>query len=92
MKLLIEFSHDDIQREIPYQIIAETMSRSIWDTGRRKRLMAELFTKAERDHVSKIKAQAHSWALVKGVPQDGVKMTLSTYQLWHKLAAFCASI
>ena len=92
MKMYIELSHDEIQKEIPYQIIAETTSRSIWDTGRRKRLFASLFTEAERDMVSKIKAQAHSWALVKGVPDKGVKMTIGTYQLWHKFADFCATL
>ena len=92
MKLYLEFNHDEIQREIPYQIIAETTSRSVWNTGRRKWLFASLFTEAERDMVSKIKAQAHSWALVKGVPQEGVKMTPATYTLWKKLGDFCASL
>ncbi len=92
MRMFIHFNHDEIQKEIPYRIIAETTSRSIWNTGRRKRLFANLFSKAERDMVSKIKAQAHSWALVKGVPKEGVAMTMSTYQLWHKLAEFCASL
>lgn len=92
MKMYIELSHDEIQKEIPYYIIAEITSRAIWNTGRRKRLFASLFTEAERDMVSKIKAQAHSWALVKGVPLEGVKMTISTYRLWHKLADFCATL
>lgn len=92
MKMFIEFSHDEIQNGIPYQIIAETTSRSIWDTGRRKRLMSQLFSEAERRHIAEIRRQAHMWALVKGVPMNGVKMTISTYQLWHKLAEFCASL
>lgn len=92
MKLFIEFSHDEIQMEIPYQIVAETTSRSIWNTGRRKRLMSQLFTESERRHIAEIRRQAHSWFLVKGVPNDGVKMTISTYKLWHKLADFCASL
>lgn len=91
MKLYLEFDHDEIQRELPYQIIAETTSRSIWDTGRRKRLMSQLFTERERDMVSKIRYQAHSWMFYKGVPEN-VKMTRDTYLLWHKLADFCASL
>ena len=91
MKLYLEFNHDEIQRELPYQIIAETMSRSIWCTGRRKRLMAQSFTERERDAISRIKSQAHSWMFYKGVP-DSVKMTPATYKLWHKLADFCASL
>jgi len=92
MKLFLEFSPEEVQTEIPYQIIAETTSRSIWNTGRRKRLMAELFTDYERNRISEIKMQAHIWAFVKGVPKKGVKMTIRTYKLWHKLAEFCASI
>ena len=92
MRAYIEFSHDEVQKEIPYMIIAETTSRAIWDTGKRKRMMSQVFTETEREHISKIKAQAHQWALVKGVPLEGVKMTISTYKLWHKLAEFCVSI
>ena len=92
MKLYLEFDHDEIQRELPYAIIAETMSRAIWNTERRKRLFAQTFTERERDKISKIHAQAYSWYLVKGVPQGGVKMTPATYQLWHKLADFCANL
>lgn len=91
MKLYLEFSHDEIQREIPYAIIAETMSRSVWNTGKRKRLFAQMFTERERDKIRGIHSQAYSWYLVKGVP-DNVKMTLATYRLWHKLADFCASL
>lgn len=92
MKMFIEFSHDDIQKEIPYMIIAETTSRSIWDTGRRKRLMSQIFSKYERRRLSEISRQAHIWALGKGVPMKGVKMSISTYKLWHKFAEFCVSL
>lgn len=92
MTILLHFSHDDICKEIPYQIIAETTSRSVWNTGRRKRLWNELFTEQERRTCSDIRKQAHMWAFVKGVPMKGVAMSRKTYLTWHKLADFCASL
>ena len=92
MKLYLELSHDEIQREIPYMIVAETMCRSVWNTGRRKRMFVQQFTEAEHDRIYKMKSQAYAWALVRGVPLKGVKMTIETYRLWHRLADFCASL
>ena len=92
MKMYIELSHEEIQKEIPYCIIAETTSRAIWNTGRRKRLWSQMFTERERETCAKIRRQAYNWALVKGVPDEGVKMTIGTYQLWHKFADFCATL
>ena len=92
MKLYVELSYDEIQKELPYLLIAETTSRAIWDTGKRKRLMKQTFTDQEREGIRRIRQQAHLWALCTGVPKDGVKMTVNTYQLWGKLGVFCASL
>ena len=67
---------------------AETMSGAKWNTGRRKRLMKELFTESEIEAIYRLHKQAYSWYLVKGVTEE-IKMTLNTYHLWHKLANFC---
>jgi transposase len=91
MKLYISLNHDEIQEKIPYPIVAETMSRAIWNTGKRKRLMKQYFTESEIEAIYRLHRQAYSWYLVKGVP-DEVKMTLSTYKLWHKLADFCCML
>ena len=92
MTLYIEFTHDEICDEIPYTIIAETTSRSLWDTGRRKRLWNALFTNRERELCKAIRQKAHVWAITKGVPNEGVKMTLETYNLWFKFSEFCANL
>lgn len=92
MTMFLHLSHDEICKEIPYMLITETTSRSVWDTGRRKRLWSQIFTEQERAACRKIRQQAHTWALVKGVPDDGVNMTIKTYKLWHKLADFCACL
>lgn len=91
MKLYISLNRDEIQREIPYTVVAETMSGAKWNTGRRKRLMMEQFTEAEREATNRLHHQARDWYLYKGVP-DEIKMTLNTYHLWHKLAAFCCEL
>lgn len=91
MKLYISFNADEIRKEIPYSVVAETMSRAVWNTGKRRRLMKEQFTEAEIEACYRLHKQAYDWYLKKGVPEE-VKMTLSTYHLWHKLANFCATL
>ena len=89
MRIMLSFSHDEIQREIPYAIIGETASRAIWDTGKRKRLWKVEFTESERETCYKIISQAKKWLMTTGVPDKGVMMSKSTYDLWHRLADFC---
>lgn len=84
-------NHDEVNEQIPYAIVAETMSGSRWCTTKRRRLMKEQFTESEIDAIHRLYKQAYSWYLVKGVP-DEVKMTVQTYALWHKLANFCYEI
>lgn len=92
MKLLIHMTHDDIRRKLPYAIIAETTSRSIWNTGRRKRMFVAEFTEAERRRCAEIRRQAYSWALVRGVPMKGVTMSMATYDTWQKFGNFCGRL
>lgn len=92
MKIYMELSHDEVQRLIPYMIVAETTSRSVWNTGRRKRLWAASFTPSEREKLLKMSTQAKRWALVTGVPLAGVKMTANTYNLWERFGQFCAEL
>lgn len=87
----IVFNADEIREHIPFQLVAETMSRSIWDTGRRRRLMKEQFTEAEIDACYKMHRQAREWYLYKGVPEE-LKLRPKTLELWWKLAKFCMSL
>ena len=84
-------SHDEVNEQIPYAIVAETMSCAVWNTGKRKRLMKQYFTESEIEAIYRLHKQAYSWYLVKGVP-DEVKMTLHTYELWQRLANFCCML
>ena len=91
MTLYISLNRDEIQESIPYSIIAETMSRVVWNTGSRKRLMKQYFTESEIKATYRLHRQARDWYLYKGVP-DEVQMTMKIYDLWQKLANFCCEL
>ena len=88
MRIYISFDHDEIQKELPYEIIGETVSRGIWETKKRKRLFSAEFTEQERESCYNIIALSKKWLLKTGCP-DEIKMTMNTYSLWHRLANFC---
>jgi hypothetical protein len=50
--------------------------------------MKERFTEAEREKIYKLRKQARSWHLIKGVP-DELKLSVNTMLLWQELANFC---
>ena len=88
VKTYITLNRDEINQQIPYAVVCEVMSGAKWNTGKRKRLMKERFTEAEREKIYKLHKQARSWHLVKGVP-DELKLSVNTLLLWQKLANFC---
>lgn len=87
----VTLTHDEIVDKIPYAMICEMRYGARWDTGRRRRAWVQSFTEAERRAAADLFKQAHSWYLVKGVP-DTVKMKATTLALWMKLGAFCGSL
>lgn len=91
MKMYIGLTYDEIQTQIPYALVATTMSSAIWHTTRRRRLMKETFTESEINAIYRLHQQAYNWYLRKGVP-DEVTMTLKTYDLWQRLARFCCEL
>ena len=72
-------------------MVTLTHEEAFWNSGRRRRLYSKTFTEAEQRQIPRIKATAHKWCLVTGVPEK-VRMRYSTYLLWQKLAMFCAEI
>ena len=87
----IILNRDEINQQIPYAVVCETMSGARWNTGKRKRLMKQQFTETEIDAIYRMHKQAYSWYLVKGVPEE-LRITPRILALWHKLAAFCCEI
>lgn len=88
---MIELDHDEVQNGLGYALICETMEGVRWNSGSRRRMYNKTFTETEQRQIPRIKATAHKWCLVTGVPEK-VRMRYSTYLLWQKLAMFCAEI
>lgn len=80
MKHFMVLTHDEIQNNIPYALVCETMYGCRWNNGSRIRKFVNEFTREEQKAISKMKKQSYEWYLVKGVP-DQVKMTPETYNL-----------
>ena len=87
----IVLNRDEINRQIPYGLVAETMSGARWGTGKRKRLLKERFTETEIDAIYRMHKQAYSWCLRTGVP-DELRITPHILMLWQKLASFCCEL
>lgn len=41
MGKIIELSHDDVQNELAYALICETMEGAYWNSGRRRRMFSK---------------------------------------------------
>lgn len=91
MKTMVTLTHEEAQSYLAYALICETMEGAFWNSGRRRRLYSQMFTRSEQQRISHIKSTAHKWYLVSGVP-DKVRMSYDNYLLWQRLAAFCAEI
>ena len=87
----IVMDRDEINKNIPYPVVAETMSGARWDTGKRKRMMKERFNETEINAIYRMHKQARQWYLIKGVP-DELRITPHVLALWHRLANFCCEI
>lgn len=91
----IEFEHDEVRDKIHYDLIAETFSRGSrpTQTMRGKRIFKEMFPdKSEQEKVRDLVRKAKSYAYTKGVPLEGVRMTVNTFNTWVKLAHYCMEV
>ena len=87
----ITLTRDEVNATIPYAMICESRESSRWVGRKRIERWRNEFTEQEREAASRLFSQAHDWYLKKGVPEH-VTMTAGTFALWHKLAAFCATL
>ena len=85
---MIALTHEKILETIPFMFVCETHEGAHWNTGKRRRLWNETFTKQEQVACNRLFAKARDWSLIHGVP-DVVRMNRSTYWLWIKLGEFC---
>lgn len=91
VKIDVVLTRDEVNANIPYDLICMTRYGAHWETRKRKQRWLAEFTEAERNAASRLFALSHTWFLVKGVP-DEVRMSAHTLALWLKLGEFCASI
>ena len=91
MKLEIVLDRNEIQAAIPYQMICMTRYGSVWNTMRRKRRWTAEFSAYEREKANAMCRQAYNWTCTTGLP-EAVRMSAGTYDLWQRLAEFCASL
>ena len=90
-KLFLQLSSDEVNVNIPYAMVCMTRYGASWNRMFRKLRWTEEFTEQERNSAERLFKQSHDWLLGRGVPSY-VKMTFDTFNLWHKLGNFCASI
>ena len=91
MNVMLVLNREDIQREIPYEVICEAREGGRWNAGRRKRLWNETFSESEKAACARLFRDAKKWYLIKGVPET-LMLKPSTLLLWKKLGSFCAAI
>lgn len=90
-EVYMALTREQINRNIPYQLVCETCGGSRWDTGTRKRRWEAEFSPAERRAADRLIRQAQTWTLKRGALAS-VKMPGAVYDLWQKLGDFCASL
>jgi hypothetical protein len=52
MDVMVEMTHDEVQNNLCYALICETMEGSRWNSGRRRRLYSQTFTRSEQQRIS----------------------------------------
>ena len=92
MTFHIELTQREVYEKIPFPIVVEAVEGAVWNTGKRRRMQKEWFTDKELHKLSDLKKLAHRWYFTTGVPRDGVRMSVETYQLWQKFCLFCSLI
>lgn len=89
MKTAFILDAKDIRLQLRYDLVYETVSRSVYNTGSCKRKLKKLFTE-EEEHIinTKIIPKAKKWA-TKGVP-DNITITTREFNVWKAFERFCA--
>lgn len=90
MKFSIEFTKDEINAKIPYDLIATIRYSSIWHKAKTKQIYNNLFSDAEKEIVEDLFKVAHKW-YIKGV-SDSVHMSFDVWNLWCKIIDFCSMV
>lgn len=91
MTIEVVLTDEEVNRNIPYNMICQTRYSRIWNTMHRKIRWNKEFSEIERFKAEKIFCQAYKWSVGYGLPES-VRFDLVTYDLWKKIERFCCSL
>lgn len=74
----------------PFYVIVEMYDKKGF--GRGKRLYNRTFTESERKVISSYYGKLYDWFLRRGIPHEGVEMSMTTYTILQRAANFFASL
>lgn len=87
MKFSIEFTKDEINAKIPYDLIATIRYSSLWNSRKTKEIYKNFFSELEKEKAEKLFRQAHTWYIKSA--SDSVHMSFDVWNLWCKIIDFC---
>lgn len=88
MKTALIFDRDEIRPQLRYDLIYETVNRSVYTSGSTKRKFRAMFSDYERKIIeTKVIPMAKKFA-TKGVP-DTLTITTREYNVWKSFERFC---
>lgn len=90
MKFQIEFTKDEINAKIPYDLITTIRHSSLWNSRKTKEIYKNFFSESEKERAEKLFRQAHTW-YIKGV-SESVCVDLDVWNLWSKIIDFCSMV
>lgn len=79
-----------LQKNLPYELIAEVTQSELWNTPNRKRTYTERFTVEERDNLRRITKTAIRWTEM-GVPAVYL-LSDEGFRLWQRFGVFCKEL
>lgn len=85
MTIEIVLTNEEVNQNIPYNLICHTRYSSIWNTMQRKLRWNDEFSEMEKFKAEKLFCQAHNWSVGYGVPES-VRLDMFTLNLWKKIA------
>lgn len=88
MKTALIFDRDEIRPQLRYDLIYETVNRSVYNSGSTKRKFRAMFDDYEIETIrTKVIPMAKRFA-TKGVPES-LTITTREYNVWKSFGRFC---
>ena len=85
------FSPEDIQKTLPYDLIARVRQSAAWDSEKRKKIWGNWIGVLERDRAYIVLKKAAIWSAF-GPPERDIRISPNMVATWRKVALICAMI